>query len=74
MLALCVFLQVPGQDLEQIVVGATWQAEGDASFQRYFQKSLESITAHSVSTAWRDASLSVSSLLQPDQNSKTAEN
>jgi hypothetical protein len=58
---------VPGQDLEHIVIGANWQDEGDPSFEQYFQRSLDSIVAHSVSNAWREASLSVTHLLQTNQ-------
>ncbi len=58
--------QVPGQDLEQIVVGANWEVEGDPSFTQYLLNSLNSIAANSVSKAWREAALTVSHLLKPD--------
>lgn len=65
---------MPGQDLEQIVIGANWEVEGDPSFMQYLENSLNSIAAHSVSKAWREAALTVSHLLKPDQDAPAAVN
>lgn len=63
--------QVPGHDLEQIVIGANWQKEVEPSFKQYILNSLDSIAANSVSKAWREASLAVCSLLE--QHAEAAE-
>lgn len=65
---------MPGQDLEQIVVGANWEleVEGDPSFTQYLENSLSSIAAHSVSKAWREAALTVHHLIKPDRDAPAA--
>ncbi|BDA40529.1 hypothetical protein COCOBI_01-1820 [Coccomyxa sp. Obi] len=64
--------KVPGQDLEQIVIVANWEVEGEPSFTQYLENSLDSIAAHSVSKAWREAALTVSHLLKPDPDAPAA--